>query len=135
MRRATTALLSLSALALTGCGPTATDIQAVVNGPAKTYDDAVALREDVVDTGVECPGTDQLQAPADAATTFLDCTNGVMAMAVAGSAESMEELRALLSSEQNASILHTDNWVVISRDEAPLRQLQDELGGRIAANP
>ncbi|MFF0903051.1 hypothetical protein ACFYE6_05210 [Kocuria sp. CPCC 205316] len=58
-----------------------------------------------------------------------------MAMAVAGSAESMEELLHLLSSEQNASILHTADWVVISRDEAPLRQLQDELGGQITANP
>ncbi|MEX5234952.1 hypothetical protein [Kocuria arenosa] len=134
MRRPVLALLALTSLALTGCGPTADDIQAMVDGET-AYDDARALREAVVDAGVECPGTDQLSAPADAATTFLDCANGVMAMAVAGSAESMEELRALLSSEQNASILHTDNWVVISRDEAPLRQLQDELGGRIAANP
>ncbi|MGC5666116.1 UNVERIFIED_CONTAM: hypothetical protein RF653_05190 [Kocuria sp. CPCC 205316] len=47
----------------------------------------------------------------------------------------MEELLHLLSSEQNASILHTADWVVISRDEAPLRQLQDELGGQITANP
>ncbi len=133
MRRPVLALLALTSLALTGCGPTADDIQAMVDGET-TYDDALALREAVVDAGVECPGTDQLQAPADAATTFLDCTNGVMAMAVAGSAESMEELLHLLSSEQNASLLHTDNWVVISRDEAPLRQLQDELGGQITTN-
>ena len=134
MRRPVLALLALTSLTLTGCGPTADDIQAMVDGePA--YDDALALREAVVDAGVECPGTDQLSAPADAATTFLDCTNGVMAMAVAGSEESMEELRDLLSSEQNASILHTADWFVISRDEAPLRQLQDELGGQITANP
>jgi hypothetical protein len=134
MRPPVLALLALTSLALTGCGPTADDIQAMVGGET-TYDDALALREAVVDAGVECPGTDQLQAPADAATTCLDCTNGVMAMAVAGSAESMEELRDLLSSEQDASILHTADWVVISRDETPLRRLQDELGGQITANP
>ncbi|WP_298590172.1 hypothetical protein [uncultured Kocuria sp.] len=134
MRRPVPALLALSALALTGCGPTADDVQAMVDGET-AYDDALALREDVVGAGVECPGTDQLQAPADPSTTFLDCANGVMAMAVAGSEESMEELLDLLSSEENASFLHTANWVVISRDETPLQQLQDELGGRITANP
>lgn len=134
MRRPVPALLALSALALTGCGPTADDVQAMVDGET-AYDDALALREDVVGAGVECPGTDQLQAPADPSTTFLDCANGVMAMAVAGSEESMEELLGLLSNEENASFLHTANWVVISRDEAPLQQLQDELGGRITANP
>ncbi|MCM3689425.1 hypothetical protein [Kocuria rosea] len=135
VRRATTALLSLSALALTGCGPTATDIQAVVNGPAKTYDDAVALREDVVDTGVECPGTDQLSAPADPETTFLDCTNGLMGMAVAGSEESMEGFLNTLGSRGRIPFLHAQNWVIISPDEASLQQLQNELGGTIVSNP
>ncbi|MFF0990480.1 hypothetical protein [Kocuria nitroreducens] len=134
MRRPVLALLALSSLALTGCGPTADDIRAMVDGKT-TYDDALALREDVVDAGVECPGTDQLRAPADTATTFLDCADGVMAMAVAGSEESMEELLGLLRSEENASILHAANWVVISRNEAPLQQLQDELGGQITVNP
>ncbi|MFI7496276.1 hypothetical protein ACH9D2_16360 [Kocuria sp. M4R2S49] len=134
MRRPVLALLTLSALALTGCGPTAGDIQALVDGET-TYDDALALREDVVDAGVECPGTDQLRAPADPSTTFLDCANGVMAMAVAGSEESQEELLDLLSDEENAFVLHTANWFVISRDEAPLQRLQDELGGQIDSNP
>jgi hypothetical protein len=134
MRRPVLALLALPALALTGCGPTAADIQSMVDG-GTTYDDALALREDVVDAGVTCPGTELLRAPADAETTFLDCANGVMAMAVSGSEESMEELLDLLSDEENASILHTATWVVISRDEAPLQRLQDELGGQITANP
>ncbi|MEX5298433.1 hypothetical protein RCG67_06600 [Kocuria sp. CPCC 205292] len=134
MRRPLPALLALSALVLTGCGPTAADIQAMVDGNT-AYDDALALREDVVDAGVECPGTDQLRAPADASTTFLDCANGVMAMAVAGSEESMDQLLGLLRDEQNASILHAGNWIVISRDAAPLEQLQDELGGQITTNP
>lgn len=136
MRRPVLALLTLSALALTGCGPTADDIQALVDGET-SYDDALALREDVVDAGIECPGTEQLRSPADASTTFLDCANGVMAMAVAGSEESQEELLGLLRDEENAYILHTDtaNWFVISREEAPLQRLQGELGGQITTNP
>ena len=133
MRRTTTALLSLSVLALTGCGPTAADIQSMVDGPAKTYDDAVALREDVVDAGVECPGTDQLSAPDDPGTTFLDCTNGRLGMAVAGSEESMEGLLNTLGDRGRIPFLHAGNWVVISPDETRLQQLQDELGGEISA--
>ncbi|MGQ1799116.1 hypothetical protein ACT4S5_18570 [Kocuria oceani] len=90
MRSSAICLLVLSALVLTGCGPTADDIQTMVEGPAETYDDAVALREAVVDAGVQCPGTDQLSAPEDPQTTFLDCGNGLMGMAVAGSDEAME---------------------------------------------
>lgn len=134
MRRATSALLALTVLTLTGCGPTAADIQAMVDGEA-AYDDALALRGDVVDAGVECPGTDQLSAPADPETTFLDCATGVMALMVAGSAESMEELLNSLSAEESASFLQADNWVVIARNEAPLQQLQDELGGQLTTNP
>ena len=133
MRRAATLLLSLSALALTGCGPTADDIQAMVDGET-AYDDALALREAVVDAGAECPGTDQLQAPADPETTFLDCGNGEMAMAVAGSAESMEELLGAFRGEVDVSVLQATNWFVLSRTEEPLQQLQDELGGQITTN-
>jgi hypothetical protein len=61
MRRPVPAVLALTSLALTGCGPTADDIQAMVDGET-AYDDALALSEAVVDAGVECPGTDQLQA-------------------------------------------------------------------------
>ena len=133
MRRATPALLSLSALALTGCGPTTDDIEAMVKGPARTYDDAVALREAVVDAGVECPGADQLSAPDDPSTTFLDCTNGLMGMAVAGSEESMEGLLDTLGDRGRIPFLHAGNWIVISPDEAQLQQLQDELGGEVSA--
>lgn len=133
MRRATTALLSLSVLALTGCGPTAADIQAMVDGPSKAYDDAVALREDVVNAGVECPGTNQLPAPDDPETTFLDCTNGLMGMAVARSDESMEGLLNTLGERGRIPFLHGGNWVVISPDETRLQQLQDELGGEVSA--
>ena len=134
MRRPVLALLALTSLALTGCGPTADDIQAMVDGePA--YDDALALREAVVDAGVECPGTDQLSAPADPETTFLDCANGEMAMAVAGSEESMEELLGAFRGEVDVSVLQATNWFVLSRTEEPLQRLQDELGGQITANP
>ncbi|GAA1757499.1 hypothetical protein [Kocuria aegyptia] len=135
MRRSALALLSLSTLALTGCGPTAEDIQAMVDGSARAYDDALALREDVVDAGVPCPGTDQLSAPDDPETTFLDCTNGHMGMAVAGSDEEMEGFLNTLGSRGRIPFLHAANWVVISPDEARLEQLQDELGGELSTNP
>ncbi|MEX5271102.1 hypothetical protein [Kocuria sabuli] len=135
MRRAATTLLALSALALTGCGPATDDIQAVVDGPAESYDDAVALRAAVVDAGVECPGTGQLSAPDDPETTFLDCTNGLMGMAVAGSEESIERLLSTLAGRGRIPFLHAGNWVVLSPDVAQLQQLQDELGGEISTNP
>ncbi len=135
MRRAATTLLTLSALALTGCGPATDDIEAMADGPAESYDDAVALREAVVGAGVECPGTDQLPAPDDPGTTFLDCANGLMGMAVAGSEESTEELLSALGSRGRIPFLHAGNWVVLSPDVAQLQQLQDELGGEISATP
>lgn len=135
MRRAATTLLALSALALSGCGPATDDIQAMVDEPAESYDDAVALREAVVDAGVECPGTDQLSAPDDPETTFLDCSNSLMGMAVAGSEESMEGLLSTLDSRGRIPYLHGANWVILSPDVASLQQLQDELGGEIGPNP
>ncbi|MFI7496772.1 hypothetical protein ACH9D2_18880 [Kocuria sp. M4R2S49] len=135
MRRSTTALLALTTLVLTGCGPTADDIQAMVSGPAETYDDAVALREAVVDAGVECPATDQLSAPDDPQTTFLDCGNGLMGMAVAGSEESMEGFVNTLGDRGRVPFLHGGNWVILSSDESRLQQLQGELGGEVSATP
>jgi hypothetical protein len=134
MRRPALALFAVSAAALTGCGPTADDIRSMVNGAAVAYDDAAALREDVVDAGVECPGTDQLSAPDDPGTTFLDCSNGLMGMAVAGSDEEMEGLLDTLGSRGRIPFLHAENWVVISPDAAQLEQVQDELGGELSTN-
>lgn len=135
MRRSTTALLALTTLVLAGCGPTTDDIQAMVNGPAETYDDAVALREDVVDAGVECPATDQLSAPDDPQTTFLDCGNGLMGMAVAGSEESMEGFVSTLGDRGRVPFLHGGNWVILSSDESRLQHLRGELGGEVSATP
>lgn len=135
MRRATTVVLSLSVLALAGCGPTTDDIRARAHGPAKAYDDALALREDVVDAGVECPGTDQLSAPDDPGTTFLDCNNGLMGMAVAGSEESMEGFLSTLGDRGRIPYLYAENWVIISPDETRLQQLRNELGGALTTRP
>lgn len=134
MRRPALALFAVSAAALTGCGPTTDDIRAMVNGPAEAYDDAAALREDVVDAGVECPGTDQLSAPDDPDTTFLDCSNGLMGMAVAGSDEEMAGFLDALGDRGRIPFLHAENWVVISPDEAQLQQLRNELGGELGTN-
>lgn len=134
MRRTTTALLALSALALTGCGPTADDVSSMVAaGSAKTYDDALTLREDITAAGIQCPGTNQLVFPDEDGTAYLECDNGMMAMAVTGSEEEMEELLEVRDNTgPNATpVLHAANWMVVSRDEAPLQQLQAELGGTI----
>lgn len=133
MRRPATALLALSVLALTGCGPTTEDIAARVDG-GTAYDDALELREDVVDAGVACPGTDQMSSPADAGTTFLQCDNS-MAMAVADSEERLAELLGNIGGEEHAPFLHEANWIIIARSEAPLQVLQAELGGQITASP
>lgn len=133
MRSPATALLALSALALTGCGPTADDIAAMADGET-TYDDALALREDVVDAGVECPNVEQMSSPADVGTTFLQCDNS-MAMAVAESEERLAELLADIGGAEHAPFLHEANWIVIARSEAPLEVLQAELGGQITVSP
>lgn len=133
MRSPATALLALSVLALTGCGPTADDIAAMADGET-TYDDALALRQDVVDAGVECPSVEQMSSPAAAGTTFLQC-DGTMAMAVADSEERLAELLAGIGGEEHAPFLHEANWIVIARSEAPLEVLQAEIGGRITASP
>ena len=47
-----------------------------------------------------------------------------------------EGLQELLELREDADpdmlpVLHGANWMIIARDEAPLQQLQDELGGTI----
>ncbi|MGK7222783.1 hypothetical protein ACSNO4_08300 [Kocuria flava] len=133
MPRTTTALLALSAVVLTGCGPTTDEVTSMVTAGATTYDDALELREDIIAAGLQCPGTDQRVVPAEDGVAYLECGNGMTAMAVAGSNEDMEEL---VSSRNNTGpgstpVLHAANWMVVARDEAPLRQLQAELGGTI----
>jgi hypothetical protein len=132
--RTATAVIALSALALTGCGPSTDDIMLMVHGPAEAYDDALALHEEVIDAGVTCPGTEQLSAPDDPETTFLDCANGLMGMVVAGSEEDMDGFLHTLGDRGRIPYLHGANWIVISPDEGSLRQVQRELGGELGAN-
>lgn len=133
MSRTTAALLALSAVVLTGCGPTTDEVTSMVTAGATTYEDALELREDIIAAGLQCPGTDQVVVPPEDGIAYLECDNGMMAMAVASSNEDMEEL---VSSRNNTGpgstpVLHAANWMVVARDEAPLRQLQTELGGTI----
>ncbi|MGC5643747.1 UNVERIFIED_CONTAM: hypothetical protein QYH65_14960 [Kocuria sp. CPCC 205300] len=51
-----------------------------------------------------------------------------------------EDLRAFRELRGNAGsdiwpVLHGPNWMIIARDEAPLQQPQDELGGTILPAP
>ncbi|PLC10773.1 hypothetical protein AUQ48_17145 [Kocuria flava] len=137
MSRTTTALLALSAVVLTGCGPTTDEVTSMVTAGATTYEDALELREDIIAAGLQCPGTDQRVVPAEDGIAYLECDNGMMAMAVASSNEDMQEL---VSSRNNTGpgatpVLHAANWMVVARDEAPLQQLQTELGGTIIPVP
>ncbi|MFC4904353.1 hypothetical protein [Kocuria oceani] len=139
MPRTTTALLALSAVVLTGCGPTTDEVTSMVTAGATTYDDALELREDIIAAGLQCPSTDQRVVPAEDGIAYLVCNKGMtaIAMAVASSNEDMEEL---VSSRNNTGpgstpVLHAANWMVVARHEAPLRQLQTELGGTIIPVP
>lgn len=138
MRHATPALLALATVVLTGCGPTTDEVTSMIAaGSAKTYDDALALREDIIAAGLECPGTNQRVVPEEDGTAFLECDYDIPAMAVTSTEEDLQEFLEL---RDNAipgmlPVLHGPNWMIIGRDEAPLQQLQDELGGTILPAP
>ena len=134
MRRTTAALLALATVVLTGCGPTADDVSSMVAaGSAKTYDDALALREDIIAAGLECPGTNQRVVPEEDGTAYLECDYDIPGMAVTSTEEGLQELLELRedADPDMLPVLHGANWMIIARDEAPLQQLQDELGGTI----
>ena len=134
MPRTTAALLALSAVVLTGCGPTTDEVTSLVTTGAATYEDALELREDIIAAGLQCPSTDQM-VPAEDGTSYLVCNKGMtaIAMAVASSKEDMEELVGARDNTGPGAtpVLHAANWMVVAQDEAPLRQLQAELGGTI----
>lgn len=138
MRHATAALLALATVVLTGCGPTTDEVTTMVAaGSAKTYDDALALREDIIAAGLDCPSTNQRIVPEEDGTAFLECDYDIPAMAVTSTEE---ELQEFLKLRDNAGpdvlpVLHGPNWMIIARDEASLQQLQNELGGTILPAP
>ena len=138
MRRTTAALLALATVVLTGCGPTADDVSSMVAaGSAKTYDDALALREDIIAAGLECPGTNQRVVPEEDGTAYLECDYDIPGMAVTSTEEDLQEFLELRENPDPdmLPVLHGPNWMIIARDEAPLQQLQDELGGTILPVP
>ena len=138
MRRTTAALLALTTVVLTGCGPTADDVSSTVAaGSAKTYDDALALREDIIAAGLECPGTNQRVVPEEDGTAYLECDYDIPGMAVTSTEEDLQEFLELRENPDPdmLPVLHGPNWMIIARDEAALQQLQDELGGTILPVP
>lgn len=138
MRRTTAALLALATVVLTGCGPTADDVSSMVAaGSAKTYDDALALREDIIAAGLECPGTNQRVVPEEDGTAFLECDYDIPGMAVTSTEEDLQEFLELRENPDPdmLPVLHGPNWMIIARDEATLQQLHDELGGTILPVP
>ena len=138
MRRTTAALLALATVVLTGCGPTADDVSSMVAaGSAKTYDDALALREDIIAAGLECPGTNQRVVPEEDGTAYLECDYDIQGMAVTSTEEDLQEFLELRENPDPdmLPVLHGPNWMIIARDEATLQQLHDELGGTILPVP
>ena len=138
MRRTTAALLALTTVVLTGCGPTADDVSSMVAaGSAKTYDDALALREDIIAAGLECPGTNQRVVPEEDGTAYLECDYDIPGMAVTSTEEDLQEFLELRENPDPdmLPVLHGPNWMIIARDEATLQQLHDELGGTILPVP
>ena len=134
MPRTSTTVLALSTVALTGCGPTAEDVLSMVSaGSAKAYKDALSLRADILAAGIECPGTNQIIVPPQDGTAYLECDNALMAMAVTNSEEVTERLLGGRDNTGPAArpVLHAENWMIVARDEGPLRRLQNELGGTV----
>ncbi|KLU10227.1 hypothetical protein [Kocuria sp. SM24M-10] len=133
MRHATTAVLTLATVVLTGCGPTTDEVASMVAGSAKTYDDALALREDIIAAGLQCPSTNQRVVPEEDGTAYLECDYDIPGIAVTRIEEGLQELLELRedADPDMLPVLHGANWMIIARDEAPLQQLQDELGGTI----
>lgn len=137
MRRTTLALLGLTAVVLTGCGPTTDEVASMLTGTGKTYDDALALREDIIAAGLQCPSTNQRIVPEEDGTAYLECDYDIPGMAVTGTEEDLQELLELRedAGPDMLPVLHGSNWMIIARDEASLQQLQDELGGTILPAP
>ncbi|WP_144837033.1 hypothetical protein [Kocuria rosea] len=136
MRRMTPALLVLAAVVLTGCGPTTEEVASMVAaGSAKTYDDALALREDILAAGLPCPGTDQLLVPDENGTAYLECDYDIPGMVVTNTEEDLQHFLELRQGADLLPVLHGRNWMIIARTEAPLQQLQDELSGTILPAP
>ena len=137
MRHATTAVLTLATVALTGCGPTTDEVASMLIGTGKTYDDALALREDIIAAGLQCPSTNQRIVPGEDGTAYLECDYDIPGMAVTSTEEGLQELLELRedADPDMLPVLHGANWMIIARDEAPLQQLQDELGGTILLAP
>ncbi|MFF0945935.1 hypothetical protein ACFYE2_17165 [Kocuria sp. CPCC 205300] len=137
MRHATTTVLALTTVVLTGCGPITDEVTSMLTGSATTYDDALALREDIIAAGLQCPGTDQGVVPDEDGTAHLECGYDIPAMAVTATSEDLQELLELRDNSDPGMlpVLHGPNWMSVARDEAPLQQLQDELGGTIPSTP
>jgi outer membrane murein-binding lipoprotein Lpp len=114
MAHATAALLALATVLLTGCGPTTDEVTSMVAGSAKTYDDAPALREDIIAAGIECPGANQRIVPEENGTAFLECDYDIPGMAVTSTPE---DLQGLLELRDHAGydvlpVLHGRNWMI-----------------------
>lgn len=136
MRRPPAAALAAAALAsvvLTGCGPSTDAIAARISAGGPAFDDALALREAVVDAGVECPGDQQLQdTQGGTGSTLLPCDYNLL-LAVADGDEMTEQLRSNLEAIEGIHYLHAGNWAVATDDRALLDPVQQELGGEITS--
>lgn len=138
MRHTTPALLALATVVLSGCGPTTAEVLSMATtGAARTYDDALALREDILAAGLQCPGTNQLLVPDENGTAYLECDHDIPGMVVTSTEEDLQHFLELREGPDPdmLPVLHGPNWMIIARDEAPLQQLQDELGGTILPAP
>ncbi len=136
MRRSPAAALAAAALAsvvLTGCGLTTDTIAARIPAGGVTFDDALGLREAVVDAGVECPGDQQLRdTQGGTGSTVLPCDYNLL-LAVADGERMTQQLTDNLEAIPGIHYLHGGNWVVASDDRGRLERVQDELGGEIAS--
>lgn len=134
MRRSrASALAVVSALALTGCGPSTQEITAMISADRSTFEDALALREAVLDAGAECPGEQQVTDPSpDTDSTVLPCDPDLL-LFVADGEDMAAEMIGNLETIDDIHYLNSGNWVAASQDRQRLETIQEDLGGEITS--
>lgn len=132
-RTTTTALLSLAALALTGCGPSTLTVESMIPAGGVRFDDAGALRRAVVEAGASCPGEQVVRDTGGGTdSTVLACDQDLL-LGVADSERMEQQMIEGLEGIDGIHYLVQGNWVAASQDRARLEEIREDLGGEIAS--
>lgn len=131
MRRAAPALMiAASALVLTGCGPSTSDIQALAATKKNaTYADALDLRDAVTAAGADCD--ENVQQRIQDGFYGVSCQPDMNLVVHSDPTVMRQTIGAFTGDGSQWHYLHAANWAVEYNDKATLEDLQDALGGQI----